>query len=141
MKVYDFSPLFRNSVGFDRFADMAESAMGGEKEMDSFPPYDIDAVGENAYRITLAVAGFGEDDLELSVKDQVLTVSGKRPPDKEKTSPLHRGITLSDFVREFQLADHVRVDGAALDKGLLTVDLVREIPEAAKPRTIKISTA
>lgn len=84
MKVYDFSPLFRNSVGFDRFADMAENAMGGEKETDAYPPYDIDAVGENAYRITVAVAGFGEDDLELSVKDQVLTVSGKRPPDKEK---------------------------------------------------------
>jgi len=139
MKVYDFSPLFRSSVGFDRLADMAENAMGVDKEMESYPPYDIEAVGENAYRITLAVAGFGETDLDIKVKDQVLTVTGKRPKGDSKTSHLHRGIMTDDFVREFQLADHVRIEGAGLDKGLLTIDLVREIPEAMKPRTIKIS--
>lgn len=140
MKVYDFSPLYRSSVGFDRLANLAENALGVEKEAESYPPYDIEAVGENAYRITLAVAGFGDGDLDLQVKDQVLTVTGKRQEKKEKTNHLHRGIKTHDFVREFQLADHVRVDGAGLDKGLLTVDLIREIPEAMKPRTIKIST-
>ena len=139
MTRFDFSPLFRSTVGFDRMMNMLEaSARSGEE---GYPPYNIEKKGENDYRITMAVAGFGEDDLAIEVKDSTVTVSGSTSGegDKEQTY-LHRGIAARSFRRAFQLADHVHVSGANLENGLLHIDLVREVPEALKPRTIKIST-
>ncbi len=139
MTRFDFSPLFRSTVGFDRMMNMLEaSARSGEE---GYPPYNIEKKGENDYRITMAVAGFGEDDLGIEVKDSTVTVSGSTSGegDKEQTY-LHRGIAARSFRRAFQLADYVHVSGANLENGLLHIDLVREVPEALKPRTIKIST-
>ncbi|MCY4609319.1 MAG: Hsp20 family protein [bacterium] len=139
MTRFDFSPLFRSTVGFDRMMNMLEaSARSGEE---GYPPYNIEKKGENDYCITMAVAGFGEDDLGIEVKDSTVTVSGSTSGegDKEQTY-LHRGIAARSFRRAFQLADHVHVSGANLENGLLHIDLVREVPEALKPRTIKIST-
>lgn len=163
MSQFDFSPLFRAGVGFDRLARLAETALqqAGEQSA-AYPPYNIEKTGENAYAITLAVAGFSETDLDIEVTGEMLTVRGSR---RTATAPtaiaptgaananangdagtptparqvLHRGIAERDFVRRFQLADHMKVTGAALENGLLTVTLVREIPEAAKPRHIAIS--
>ncbi|MCE2520118.1 MAG: Hsp20 family protein [Alphaproteobacteria bacterium] len=139
MTRFDFSPLFRSTVGFDRMMNMLEaSARSGEE---GYPPYNIEKKGENDYRITMAVAGFGENDLAIEVKDSTVSVSGSTSGegDKEQTY-LHRGIAARSFRRAFQLADHVHVSGANLENGLLHIDLVREVPEALKPRTIKIST-
>lgn len=135
----DFSPLFRSTVGFDRMMNLLEaSSRSGE---DGYPPYNIEKKGDNDYRITMAVAGFGEDDLTIEVKDATVTVSGSvnADGDKERTY-LYRGIAGRSFKRAFQLADHVHVSAAALENGLLHIDLVREVPEALKPRTIRIST-
>ncbi len=139
MTRFDFSPLFRSTVGFDRMMNMLEaSARSGDE---GYPPYNIEKKGENDYRITMAVAGFGENDLAIEVRDSTVTVSGSTSGegDNERTY-LHRGIAARSFRRAFQLADHVHVSGASLENGLLHVDLVREVPEALKPRTIKIST-
>ena len=139
MTRFDFSPLFRSTVGFDRMMNLLEaSSRTGE---DGYPPYNIEKTGDNHYRITMAVAGFGEDDLTIEVRDGTVTVSGSinAEGDKERTY-LHRGIAGRSFKRAFQLADHVHVSAAALENGLLHVDLAREVPEALKPRTIKIST-
>ena len=139
MTRFDFSPLFRSTVGFDRMMNTLEaSARSGEE---GYPPYNIEKKGENDYRITMAVAGFGEDDLSIEVRDSTVTVSGSTSGegDKERTY-LYRGIAARSFKRAFQLADHVHVSGANLENGLLHVDLVREVPEALKPRTIKSST-
>ena len=142
MRNIDLSPLYRSTVGFDRLASMLDQVMTGDVAAPGYPPYNIEKTGEHAYRISLAVAGFGESDLGVEVKDQVLTVTAKRQPTEEdaKRVYLHRGIAERGFERRFQLADHVRVAGAELVNGLLHVDLVREIPEALKPRTIAIST-
>lgn len=134
----DYAPLFRSTVGFDRMMNLLEAnARTGDE---GYPPYNIEKVDENDYRITMAVAGFAEDDLTIEAKDTTVTVSGEiaKGADEGK-SYLHRGIAGRDFKRTFQLADHVHVSGAALENGLLHVDLVREIPEALKPRTINIS--
>lgn len=139
MTRFDFSPLFRSTVGFDRMMSLLEaSSRAGE---DGYPPYNIEKKGDNDYRITMAVAGFGEDDLTIEVKDGTVTVSGSvnADGDKERTY-LYRGIAGRSFKRAFQLADHVHVSGAAMENGLLHIDLVREVPEALKPRTIRIST-
>ncbi len=139
MTRFDFSPLFRSTVGFDRMMNLLEaSSRTGE---DGYPPYNIEKTGDNDYRITMAVAGFGEDDLTIEVKDATVTVSGSvnADGDKERTY-LYRGIAGRSFKRAFQLADHVHVSAAALENGLLHVDLVREVPESLKPRTIRIST-
>lgn len=139
MTRFDFSPLFRSTVGFDRMMNLLEaSSRTGE---DGYPPYNIEKKGDNDYRITMAVAGFGEDDLTIEVKDATVTVSGSvnADGDKERTY-LYRGIAGRSFKRAFQLADHVHVSAAALENGLLHIDLVRELPEALKPRTIRIST-
>lgn len=139
MTRFDFSPLFRSTVGFDRMMNLLEaSSRTGE---DGYPPYNIEKKGDNDYRITMAVAGFGEDDLTIEVKDATVTVSGSvnADGDKERTY-LYRGIAGRSFKRAFQLADHVHVSAAALENGLLHIDLVREVPEALKPRTIRIST-
>ena len=139
MRSFDLSPLFRYSVGFDRLDDLFETAFRGTQET-SYPPYNIVKTGQDAYRITLAVAGFGEDELELVVKENLLTVRGKserREPEKGVTY-LHRGIAQRAFEHRFQLADHVKVSGANLVNGLLDIELVRELPESAKPQKIAI---
>jgi molecular chaperone IbpA len=141
MRSFDLSPLFRYSVGFDRLDDLFETAFRGTQET-SYPPYNIVRTGQDAYRITLAVAGFGEDELELVVKENLLTVrgsgkNGEAEQGKEVTY-LHRGIAQRAFEHRFQLADHVKVTGASLANGLLHIDLVRELPESAKPQKIEI---
>lgn len=144
MRNFDLSPLYRSTVGFDRLAGVLDQIMAGEgpAAAPTYPPYNIEKLGEDAYRISLAVAGFGEDDLGIEVKDQMLTITAqkKAAEGEEKLVYLHRGIAERGFERRFQLADHVKVTGAELRNGLLHVDLVREVPEALKPRTIKIAS-
>ncbi|MEL6266948.1 MAG: Hsp20 family protein [Pseudomonadota bacterium] len=140
MRTIDLSPLYRQTVGFDRMAQMLDQVMSGDGAAPSYPPYNIEKTGEDAYRITLAVAGFAEGDLTIEVRDQVLSVTAKKAQteaEKARTY-LYRGIAERGFERRFQLADHVRVQGADLENGLLHVDLKREIPEALRPRTIAI---
>jgi len=134
---FDFSPLFRSSVGFDRLVNALEAASRVES-IDNWPPYDIAKTGEDDYRITMAVAGFSEDELSVTQEQNMLLVAGKKSAD-ENAQYLHRGIAGRSFQRRFQLADHVRVEGATLVNGLLTIDLRREIPEEMKPRRIAIS--
>ncbi|MEO0960383.1 MAG: Hsp20 family protein, partial [Pseudomonadota bacterium] len=130
MRTIDLTPLYRSTVGFDRMAGLLDQVMAGENAAPSYPPYNIEKTGEDAYRISIAVAGFAEGELNAEVRDQVLTVTAKRvqKDDAPKRTYLHRGIAERGFERRFQLADHVRVNGAALENGLLHVDLVREIP-------------
>jgi molecular chaperone IbpA len=138
MATFDFSPLFRSTIGFDRLGHLLDQAL--TEEGVSYPPYNIEKTGEDAYRITMAVAGFGEDDISLVAQENVLNVSGKAKTANEGTQFLHRGIAGRAFERRFQLADHIKVVGAQLVNGLLHIDLVREVPEAKRPRTIKIET-
>ncbi|HQF29883.1 MAG TPA: Hsp20 family protein [Hyphomicrobiales bacterium] len=139
MRQFDFSPLYRSTVGFDRLFNMLDS-MGAPDAGQSYPPYNIERTGENAYRITMAVAGFGEGDLVIDVKESTLTVRGEKREDKPAGSEmLYQGIAARAFERRFQLATHVEVKGASLENGLLHIDLVREIPEAMKPRQIAIT--
>jgi molecular chaperone IbpA len=137
----DFSPLFRSTVGFDRLSRLLESSMMGEAGA-AYPPYNILKLDEDNYRITMAVAGFAQDDLDITAKDNQLIVAGKSAAASvpEGAAYLHRGIAERAFERRFQLADHIRVTDAALENGLLTVSLVREIPEQMKPRKIEISS-
>ncbi len=142
MTGFDFSPLNRSCIGFERLARAAQTA--GRGDTGSFPPYDIVKTGSDAYAVTLAVAGFDADDLDVEVKDAVLTITGRKQADtaaSDGAAVLYRGIAQRDFVRRFHLADHVKVSGAALSNGLLTVTLAREVPEAAKPRSVPITTA
>lgn len=134
----DFTPLSRSTIGFDRVFDMLESA-SRLQALDNWPPYDIIKMGEDAYRITMAVAGFSQDELDLSHEPNLLVVSGAKSGE-EGGDYLHRGIAGRSFQRRFELADYVKVTGAGLENGLLTVDLVREVPEAMKPRRIEIRT-
>lgn len=138
MTTFDFSPLFRSTVGFDRMQRLLEAASRGE-EASGYPPYNIEKLEENAYRITMALAGFSEDDLDIEVKDGVLFVTGKQPEPDEERRFLYRGIAGRAFRRSFQLADHVKVQGASLENGLLHIVLAREVPEAMKPRKITIN--
>ena len=140
MRSFDLSPLFRYSVGFDRLDDLFETAFRGTQET-AYPPYNIVKTGQDAYRITLAVAGFGEDELELVVKENLLTVrgSGKNgEAEQNAVTYLHRGIAQRAFEHRFQLADHVKVTGANLANGLLDIELMRELPESARPQKIEI---
>ena len=139
MRSFDLSPLFRYSVGFDRLDDLFETAFRNTQEA-TYPPYNIVKTGQDNYRITLAVAGFGENDLDVTVKENVLMVRGKvNDAEKDKdVTYLHRGIAGRAFEHRFQLADHVRVSGAQLTNGLLDIELVRELPEAMKPQRIEI---
>ena len=143
MRTFDLSPLYRSTVGFDRMAGLMDQLMATDTAQPSYPPYNIEKTGDDAYRISIAVAGFGEADLNIEVKEGQLTVIAKKAEDKTKEKPvfLHRGIAERGFERRFQLADHVHVSGAELVNGLLHVDLVREVPEALKPRTIAIRSA
>jgi molecular chaperone IbpA len=140
MTTFDFSPLFRNSVGFDRLASMLDSA--NRADQGGYPPYNIHTAGENRYRITMAVAGFSEDELSITSERNKLLVSGDKAEEQESedTRYLYRGIATRSFERRFNLADHVRVSGARLDNGLLHIDLEREIPEEMKPKTIEIQS-
>ena len=140
MRTYDLSPLFRSTVGFDRMTRLLDAAGRMDGEAPSYPPYNIEKTGENAYRITMAVAGFSTDELNISVQEGVLTVTGKALKEEEPKQFLHRGIARRAFERRFELADHIQVSGADLSNGLLHIDLVREVPEAMKPRTIQIAT-
>ncbi len=136
-----FTPLLRQSVGFDRFNDLFESLVDGRSEQfDAYPPFNIEKIGEDAYRITLAVAGFSESDLNIVVEGDRLTVSAVKAEEEQESDRqyLHRGIAARAFERTFRLADHIKVEDANLDHGLLVVSLVREIPEEKKPRMIPI---
>lgn len=141
MRNLDLSPLYRSTVGFDRLGSMLDQLMPGDAPAPSYPPYNIEKTGEDAYRITIAVAGFGEGDLNIEVKDQGLTITAKKREVSGDKQPqyLHRGIAERGFERRFQLADHMKVTGAGLENGLLHIDLAREVPEALKPRTISIT--
>ena len=141
MTRYDFSPLFRSSVGFDRLMRLVENSVQQTDTANGYPPYNIEKTGEDQYRITVAVAGFGEDELALEVNQNVLMVEGRKNEADGEAVYLHRGIAGRSFKRQFQLADHVKVVDAHLDHGLLVIDLARELPETMKPRRIAISTS
>ncbi len=138
MTTFDLTPLYRTAIGFDRLADLLS---GAAQTDNGYPPYNIEAVDDNHYRITMAVAGFGRDEIDIVSQQETLTVSGRKA-DEEKTERryLHRGIATRGFERRFQLADYVRVIGANMENGLLHIDLAREIPEALKPRRIEIGS-
>ena len=140
MDGFDFAPLFRSTIGFDRLTQLLDTATHVDSGALSYPPYNIEATGENAYRLTMAVAGFSAEDLDITAKEGALIVTGKARKDDETARYLHRGIARRAFERRFQLADHIKVAGASLESGLLHVDLVREVPEALKPRKVAIST-
>lgn len=141
MRTYDFTPLYRSFVGFDRMANLIDSAAQHASTGNSYPPYNVVQISENAYRIELAIAGFSQDEIELESYENVLTVAGKRAPvaDNDEAEYLHRGIAERGFERRFQLADHVIVENADLKNGLLVISLKRELPEALKPRKIAIN--
>ncbi|MFZ0126956.1 MAG: Hsp20 family protein [Xanthobacteraceae bacterium] len=140
MRTFDFAPLYRSTVGFDRMFSVLDQFEGVEDPGSNYPPYNIERTGENAYRISVAVAGFTDADLSIDTNENRLAIRGdKQANDGEKTRDvLYQGIAARTFERSFQLADHVEVKGASLENGLLHVDLVREIPEAMKPRSIPI---
>ena len=138
---YDLSPFYRSTVGFDSLFSMLDRVAGGEQNAPTYPPYNIERTSENAYRITLAVAGFAEDELSVETRENTLTVRGSKETATNtdgKREVLYQGIAARAFERRFQLADHVVVSGASSENGLLHIDLVREVPEAQKPRTIAI---
>ena len=135
----DLTPLFRTSVGFDRMAQMMNQAHRIDQQNASYPPYNIETLDENKYQITLALAGFTDNDLEITSEQNILSVRGKIENDVERKY-LHRGIANRSFERKFQLADHVKVTSASMENGLLHIQLMKEIPEAMKPRTIEINT-
>jgi molecular chaperone IbpA len=136
MNAFDFAPLFRTAIGFDRLARLVDAAAAGDA---SYPPYNIEKTGDDSYRLTMAVAGFGPDDIELTAKDNTLVVSGRVSADAPKAEVLYRGIAGRAFERRFVLADHIVVEGANLQNGLLHVGLKRVVPEALKPRRIPIA--
>lgn len=140
MKI-DLTPLYANTVGFDRFGSLLDAALNADRSAAGYPPYDIELVGENRYAITLAVAGFAETEIDVQVEKGVLAVRGKRELRNADSRYLHRGIATRSFERKFNLADHVEVVDARLDNGLLKISLVREIPEAMKPRRIPVGSA
>ena len=138
MRTYDFSPLWRSTIGFDRLFDLAEAAQrAGE---DNYPPYNIERLADDRYQISLAVAGFQPEEISVTAEQNVVTIEGQKP-EKVEREFLYRGISTRTFKRQYSLADHVQVKGAIFDNGLLRIELVREIPEAMKPRRIAISGA
>ncbi len=140
MRTFDFSPLYRATVGFDRIADLMDRVMETDGASPSYPPYNIEKTDEDAYRISIAVAGFKESELSVEVKEGSLIVSARKAEDDKDRTYLYRGIATRAFERRFQLADHVRVTGASHVDGMLHIDLVREVPEALKPRRIEIDS-
>ena len=141
MRTFDFAPLYRSTVGFDRMFSMLDEFDSVEDSVSNYPPYNIERTGENAYRISVAVAGFTDADLSIETKENRLAIRGEKQTNEEETGDvLYQGIAARAFERSFQLADYVEVKGASLENGLLHVDLVREIPEAMKPRAILIAS-
>lgn len=138
MRTFDLSPLFRSTVGFDHLSRALDAALQVGDGSLSYPPYNIEKLGEDAYRVVMAVAGFSADDIDIETKEGVLTVRGKARAEDETATYLYRGIASRAFERRFQLADYIRVTGARLENGLLLVDLARQVPEALKPRRIAI---
>jgi molecular chaperone IbpA len=138
MRTYDFAPLWRSTIGFDRLFDLLDETQRAVE--DNYPPYNIERLGEDRYQISLAVAGFAPDDLAITAEQNVLTVEGRKI-EKESREYLYQGISARPFKRQFSLADHVQVTNASFDNGLLRIELVREIPEAMKPRRIAIGSA
>jgi molecular chaperone IbpA len=141
MRSFDLAPLYRATVGFDRVADLMDRVLASDVAQPTYPPYNIEKTAENAYRISVAVAGFTADELAVEVKDGTLHVAARKAEDDANRTYLHRGIATRAFERRFALADHVRVTGATHDLGMLHIDLVRETPEALKPRRIEIGRA
>ncbi|KZD03359.1 Hsp20 family protein [Oceanibaculum pacificum] len=142
MRNYDLTPLFRSTVGFDRMMRLLDSSMRDVQQAPTYPPYNIEKLGEDQYRISMAVAGFADSDIEIVAQNNTLTVSGKGTQEEEEAEQgryLHRGIARRAFERRFELADTVKVTGAAMENGLLHIELVREVPEEAKPRKIAIA--
>lgn len=139
MRTFDLSPLFRSTVGFDRLARLLDSAQRVDEQTFSYPPYNIEKLSEDNYRITMAVAGFSPEDIDITTEEQSLIISGRSRKEEEETQYLHRGIAGRSFERRFDLAEHIRVTDASLDNGLLHVGLKREVPEMLKPRRIPIA--
>ena len=140
MDRFDFSPLFRSTIGFDRLTRLVDAATRVDTASLAYPPYNIEKTGEDAYRLTMAVAGFSQDELDITAQENTLLVTGKAKKDEDENRYLHRGIARRAFERRFSLADHIKVVGASLVNGMLHVDLVHEVPEAAKPRKVQIGT-
>ena len=140
MNTIDLTPLYRSSVGFDRFGSLLNTALRGDQVSNGYPPYNIEVAGDNQYGITLAVAGFTESELDIQVENGVLTVRGKKSESEKDRNFLYQGIANRSFERKFTLADHVEVTGADLSNGLLTISLVKELPEAMKPKKISIGS-
>ena len=138
MDRFDFSPLFRSTIGFDRLTRLVDAATHVDNAALAYPPYNIEKTGEDAYRLTMAVAGFSPEELDITVQESTLLVTGKAKREQEGSNYLHRGIARRAFERRFSLADHIKVVGASLVNGMLHVDLTREVPEASKPRKIQI---
>ncbi|MFN4130052.1 MAG: Hsp20 family protein [Paracoccaceae bacterium] len=138
MRNFDLAPLYRATVGFDRIADLMDRALTADVAQPTYPPYNIEKTADDAYRISIAVAGFTPDELSVEVKDGALHVTARKAPEAEGKTYLHRGIATRAFERRFALADHVRVTGAVHEHGMLHIDLIRETPEALKPRRIEI---
>jgi len=140
MRTFDLAPLYRATVGFDQMADLMDRVLADTGSAPTYPPYNIEKTAEDGWRISIAVAGFGEDDLSVEVRENALIVSAKKGKDDTERTYLHRGIATRSFERRFTLADHVRVSGASHVNGMLHIDLVKEVPEALKPRQIAISS-
>jgi len=140
MRAFDLTPLYRATVGFDQVADLMDRALANDVGQNTYPPYNIEKTDDDAWRISIAVAGFSDDDLAIEVKDRSLLVTGRKGTDEAERKYLHRGIATRAFERRFHLADHVRVTGAAHENGMLHIDLMREVPEALKPRRIEITS-
>jgi len=140
MRSFDFAPLHRATVGFDQIADLMDRVLSADTAQPSYPPYNIEKTADDAYRISIAVAGFAEGDLAVEVKDNALIVSARKAGDEAERKYLHRGIATRAFERRFALADHIRVTGASHENGMLHINLTREIPEALKPRRIEIAS-
>jgi molecular chaperone IbpA len=141
MRTYDLSPLYRATVGFDRMADLLDRVMTQDMGSSTYPPYNIEKTDDDSYRISIAVAGFTEAELSVEQRESELVVAARKEKDETPRTYLHRGIATRAFEKRFQLADHVRVTGAVHENGMLHVDLVREVPEALKPRQIEITRA
>jgi len=141
MRNFDLTPLYRATVGFDQIADLMDRVLTNDVSRESYPPYNIEKTGEDAWRISVAVAGFTDDELSVEVKENALFVTAKKAPSDSETTYLHRGIATRAFERRFHLAEHVRVTGAAHAHGMLHIDLAREVPEALKPRRVEIAHA
>ncbi len=140
MRNFDFSPLYRATVGFDQIADLMDRVLTNDVAQPSYPPYNIEKMGDDAWRISIAAAGFGDDELAVELRESTLIISARKAATDKDRSYLHRGIATRAFERRFHLADHVSVSGAGHEHGMLNIDLVREVPEALKPRRIEIAS-